>query len=184
MYYIIYQTKNKINDKIYIGAHACDRLDDDYLGSGRYIRRAINKYGKENFERTTLHILNTLEEMWNKEREIVTEDFCKRKDTYNWRVGGLGNPKGLKLTEEWKQKLANWGPKNGMYGRHHTDASRQKMSLSKRGSTPWNVGIKHSEISKQKMSISSIGKLHSEETKAKMRISRLGKSRGPYKKKI
>lgn len=90
MYYTIYQVKNLINSKIYIGKHQTEDLDDGYMGSGKHLKRAIKKYGIENFEKTVLFVYETEEEMNNKEKEIVTEDFCKRKDTYNICEGGKG----------------------------------------------------------------------------------------------
>ena len=60
------------------------------MGSGKYIKRAIAKYGIENFQKEILFILNSEEEMNNKESELVTEEFCLRNDTYNICVGGKG----------------------------------------------------------------------------------------------
>ena len=34
--------------------HSTNKIDDGYLGSGKRLRRSINKYGVENFERTIL----------------------------------------------------------------------------------------------------------------------------------
>lgn len=45
MHYIIYQITNKINGMIYIGKHKTQNVDDDYMGSGVRIRRAIQEYG-------------------------------------------------------------------------------------------------------------------------------------------
>lgn len=89
-YYIIYQTTNKINGKIYVGKHKTNNLDDGYLGSGKYLNNAIAKYGVENFERKILFFCESEDEMNAKEKEIVNEDFVARNDTYNLKVGGEG----------------------------------------------------------------------------------------------
>ncbi|PPD55267.1 MAG: hypothetical protein CTY12_01275 [Methylotenera sp.] len=90
MFYVVYKTTNLINGKIYIGAHQTNDLDDGYLGSGYLMRYAINKYGPESFQKEILHLLDCKSEMYNKERELVTEEFVKLKTNYNVRVGGKG----------------------------------------------------------------------------------------------
>lgn len=89
-YYLIYQITNNINGKIYIGKHETNNLDDDYFGSGTYLKRAQKKYGLENFTKTILYYLQNEEEMNLLEKMVVNEAFCKRKDTYNIKIGGNG----------------------------------------------------------------------------------------------
>ena len=90
MYYIIYKITNITDNKIYIGKHQTNNLDDGYMGSGKLLKRAINKHGLDKFQKEVLFIFNTEQEMNEKEKEIVTEEFVQRKDTYNICVGGKG----------------------------------------------------------------------------------------------
>lgn len=90
LFYLIYQTTNIINGKIYVGKHRTRNIDDGYLGSGKLLQRAITKYGVENFNRQILFVFDNEEEMNTKERELVTESFCKRSDVYNICEGGKG----------------------------------------------------------------------------------------------
>jgi hypothetical protein len=90
MKYTVYQITNKINGKIYIGKHQTKDLNDGYMGSGKMLKRAQQKYGIENFVKEILHVYDTEEEMNAKEAALVTEEFCLREDTYNICVGGQG----------------------------------------------------------------------------------------------
>ena len=109
MFYTIYQITNNVNGKIYIGMHQTKDLNDNYMGSGLKLRNAYKKYGVKNFKKEILFILDTREEMIQKEKELVTEEFCRRNDTYNICIGGHGGGirKGAVLSEETKQKISN-----------------------------------------------------------------------------
>ena len=56
MMYYIYEIKNNINNKTYIGQHKTNDLNDDYMGSGIILHQAYQKYGKKNFTKTILAI--------------------------------------------------------------------------------------------------------------------------------
>ena len=77
IYYVIYRITNLINNKIYIGAHQTNNIDDNYMGSGQSIRNAIKKYGIENFKKDILFVFDNKDEMYAKEKEIVTEDLSE-----------------------------------------------------------------------------------------------------------
>lgn len=89
MYYLIYKTTNKINQKYYYGAHSTKNLNDGYLGSGVALNKAIFKYGKENFIREVVEFCNNANEMYLKEEKIVSEHY-KKEECYNMNIGGKG----------------------------------------------------------------------------------------------
>jgi len=89
-YHVVYKTTNTINNKIYIGLHSTNKVDDNYLGSGWVLKDAIKKYGRDKFTKDVLYVYSTRKEARQTEALIVDEEFCLRKDTYNLAVGGMG----------------------------------------------------------------------------------------------
>lgn len=101
--YRIYKTTNKINGKCYIGAS--NGNNPRYLGSGTALKKAIKKYGVENFVLEILETFDTEDEMYAREAEIVNEDFVSSTLTYNCKLGGRGG-KGSARSEEHKRNIA------------------------------------------------------------------------------
>ena len=112
-YHIIYKTTNIVNNKIYIGLHSTNKLNDGYIGSGKILKKAIKKYGKDKFVREILYLFRTRDEARKMEASIVTTEFCNRKDTYNLIEGGSGV--GIQT-----------GSNNHMYGKIGIGAKRVK----------------------------------------------------------
>jgi hypothetical protein len=99
----LYKITNITNNKIYIGVHRTDNMEDGYMGSGTNIKRAISKYGIENFKKEIIAIYSTYKEALEHESSIVTEDFINSVDTYNIKVGGYGP---CIFSEEHKKKVS------------------------------------------------------------------------------
>lgn len=137
---------------IYIGCHITNNIDDRYFGSGIYLKRTIEKHGKEFFSKEILFQCQNEQEMFEKEKDIVNEAFVERLDTYNLTVGGKGsfyyyaNKNGLnkkaanriKIDEEYKK----WFSEKVSIG--------VKKYLKENGGSHW-TGKRHSEESKQKI---------------------------------
>ena len=117
-YKYVYQTKNLINGKTYIGFHCTDNLDDGYIGSGcrsqAYAKgavkhgakssflRSVLKYGYENFKKEILSFYESVEECLEEESFLVNEDWVKSNCNYNLKLGGLNT--GFNLFETTKEQ--------------------------------------------------------------------------------
>jgi len=88
--FIVYKITNLINDKIYIGVHITSNINDNYMGSGKNIKRAIKKYGLQNFKKDILNIFDNDKDMFNMESILVNDIFIKDNKTYNIVLGGNG----------------------------------------------------------------------------------------------
>lgn len=164
MFYTIYKVTNKINQKIYIGKHQTDNLNDGYYGSGKLIKSAIKKYGKENFSKEIMFIFETEVEMNNKEKELITEEFVSMKNTYNVGIGGEGGPhfKGKKHSSETKKLISSKS------GKKFSELEKQNMSIKRKG----KLGIPHTDEAKKKISNARSGRKHSPETIEKIKVAR------------
>ena len=119
--YIVYKTTNIVNNMIYIGVHKTDNLDDGYIGSGKFFKLAIKKYGKMSFKREILFTYNNIEDAYNKEKELVNEEFVKSNDTYNLVCGGS-------TSISFKRKTILRGEQHPMWGKSPTLESNIRRS--------------------------------------------------------
>lgn len=86
MYFTVYKITNLKNSKFYIGCHKTNNIDDDYVGSGRLIKLAIQKYGIKNFKKEILFVFKNENDMFSKEKNLIKE----LKPEYNLHKGGNG----------------------------------------------------------------------------------------------
>ena len=168
MYYLIYKITNKLDNKIYIGKHKTETKDDDYFGSGLLLGRAVEKHGKENFVKELLFECNSLDEMNQREIDIVDEEFIARPDTYNIMLGGQGGFDYINKNKLWKTDawLKTTSP-NGVLGqaayrkRLKEDPEFREECLQKRRN---NENLKKF----YNLGNSFVGKHHTEETKVRI----------------
>lgn len=163
----MYKTTNVMNGKYYIGVSSRDDERETYLGSGKFLKLAIQKYGRDNFEKEILEEFDSPKEAFTREAEIVNEEFVKDPETYNCVIGGGGT-----------------GPKelNGAYGKrwNHSDQSKQLMSERTSGENNSQFGKTYSDEEKKRISDNmkeyysknphhSIGTVPSAETRNKLK---------------
>jgi hypothetical protein len=95
-------TKNLINGKSYVGQQSIN--DEMYLGSGKILKRAIVKYGIENFKKEIIEECSTREEL-NK-REVYW--IKKLNPEYNLHEGGYGGYNEFAVRANKKRKGKTW----------------------------------------------------------------------------
>lgn len=167
-YYFIYEIKNILNNKSYIGWHATDNIDDNYFGSGKYLKRAINKYGINNFEKIIIEQC--------KENNILQKEiyWIKEKKTlspfgYNLTLGGEGSL-GRLCSEETKIKI-----KKSLTGKKASIETCLKLSNMHKGKKVSNYKSHPlSEVTKQKLRIIKSGKPLSEHHKKQISLATKG----------
>jgi hypothetical protein len=173
MFYTIYKITHNTSKTIYIGMHKTDNLNDGYMGSGIHLKRAVEKYGLDQFSKEILYTFNNEEEMISKEIELVTEEFCKQNNNYNICPGGKGgwgyvNSVDIEnriLKNQKAMRNANismWkSDKRRKQGSDHFKKLRSEGKLHK-GDTFGMKGKSHSQESREKMSLSQSGSKNSQ----------------------
>jgi group I intron endonuclease len=136
----IYLVTNLINGKKYLGKDVRNRKH--YLGSGTVLRKAIKKYGRENFKKEIIEEHNDENKL--KEREeywLLFYDAANNINFYNRINKSNGAPKGRKITQKTRNKISkslSGKPKSEEHiqklkNREFTEDTKQKMSLIKKG---------------------------------------------------
>jgi group I intron endonuclease len=160
MYGFIYLTTNLINQKKYIG-YCSHKENGIYLGSGKLLKRAIKKYGRNNFKREILEECSSFEEMSKAEKFWVEKfDAVNDPNFYNLVPGGLGgNSEVLKIywnkfSPEERKKLRNWdhsSKESKLRGRTLTEEHKNKISDTEKGKeVSLETRIKNSKATKGK----------------------------------
>ncbi|WP_221090097.1 NUMOD3 domain-containing DNA-binding protein [Deinococcus aquaedulcis] len=154
----IYEIRNTVNGKYYVGRAECFRTRFNRhryeLRHGRhhclYLQRAWTKYGEEAFDFVevaecdleaaiqleTERLQSGDERLYNVSRFSSGGDLLSQhpeREQIIARRNGGARRRMASLTLQERVRLYSWaGEQNGMYGRRHTEAARQQMSETTR----------------------------------------------------
>lgn len=148
--------------KYYIGQHTTTNLNDNYKGSGKILCDYYKKYPND-YIKTIICFCNSKEELNQREKECIAP-YLGSKDCLNIKEGGYN----CEFTEESKNKMSKSlkGKTPWNKGLKMTEEYCQKNKESHLGQLPWNTGLNKSGFS---------GKNHSEEFKINMSLRLKGK---------
>jgi hypothetical protein len=109
LYHFTYITICSVNSKFYIGKHTTTDFNDNYLGSGNRLLKALKKYGKQSFTRHIVQFYPTEKDAFIGEASLLTEEVIKVfKDeldmTYNLQSGGAGGT--IYISNETRMKMS------------------------------------------------------------------------------
>lgn len=159
-----------------------------------YFTNAIQKYGWDNFEHRIIAENLSKEEACKLEMELIAKYKSNQHDYgYNCSSGGECSGMGVKhiVSDETRKRMseAHIGLQSGenhpMYGRHHTEEAKQKISEKNKGKTftaeqrekisKANKGRKMSPEFCEKISKANKGRKLSEEHKQKISLANKGR---------
>ena len=139
MAYTIYLRTNLVNGKQYVGQtkdwEARHRqwkcLKTNY--ANKFLDEDREKYGLKNWKSEVLATVETREEAWELEKRFINDFNTKYPNGYNMSDGGK-TAKGCIITEDGiKTRSENTGKKNPMFGKHHSEETKKKMSETRKG---------------------------------------------------
>ena len=172
-YGFIYITTNMCNGKRYLGRKKFSEDWEYYLGSGAIFKKAIDKYGRDNFKREIIDIAFSENELNQKEYEYsVFLNVVDSDDWYNLVYGG-GATSGYHMSDETKLKISKsrkgklLGEENPRYGKPIPEDIKDKIRQANKKKTGENnhmYGKHHTEETKEKMSNALKGKYAGEKS--------------------
>lgn len=181
----IYCITNLLDGKTYFGQRTLPNVkyrtpeNDPYFGSGVYISRAIEKYGKENFKRDIILRGDFSKEEINRfEKCIIRVQHFLGKAEYNLADGGDGGDTSRFInykSEEYKNNVK----KGTIEGRIKHYGSLENYRMHQKQTAQQNLAKDPNYYTSKGMT----GKHFSDETKQKMRESHLGEKNTQYGKK-
>lgn len=137
---IIYKATNTVNNKIYVGCatrnlkrRISGHHQSAFTKNSKFVfHKALRKYGKEGFVWEIIHTCSSIEEMYDLETKLITETYSYN---YNTTFGHDNTTLGLRMTDEQKEAQSKrvTGNGNPMYGKNHSDETKQKISEINKG---------------------------------------------------
>lgn len=147
---IVYCTTNKVNGKKYIGSHY-GKSNDNYLGSGRWLKHALKKYGKENFTRQTLwegdkEYMREMEEYWCEYFDVANNNLFYNLSNTGHGCAGHLDYVARNASIDWEAKVANHDYKTMFENMDFSNRKNNPKFSAKQMNTPEAIAKLHKVV--------------------------------------
>lgn len=88
-YHYFYRIINKNTHEYYFGIHSTNNLNDNYMGSGTFLKKEYKKWGKDSFIKEILKFFDNREDLIKYEQLIVNENILQDPLCLNIIRGGI-----------------------------------------------------------------------------------------------
>lgn len=161
-----YKIINIKTHEFYVGVRSCNcKIEEDkYMGSSSVWTKLYIKEHKKVLVKKIINVFPTRKEANKGEVELL-KYYEKDPLCINRYFGYTPDMTGTKQTPEWVEKRKMFGEKNGMFGKHHSEKTKKKISEALKGKEV-------SEETKKKIGNFHRGKKYGKETRDKISRAR------------
>ncbi len=194
-YHYLYKITHIESERIYLGIHSTNDMNDRYFANGIYeskvknnawsrlnhgdgkhthMRSALIKYGRSAFKKEIIKTFKNRKAALKEEKKLVTREFINRDDNFNHRTGGEGN---LEFSKEVRKKISKNNPMQREDVRKKVaEAQKKSWTKERRKEMSKNNPMKNPEIAEKLSGENSVwfGRKHTDETKKKISNANTG----------
>lgn len=166
MKHYLYKITNKETNQFYIGVRSHKFPEKDkYMGSSSVWTKQWIKDNKEILIKEILNDSFENRELANTEEVNLLQKYESDELCINCLYARIPSHLGVKQSEEWIRKRIKSGKEANMYGKHHTEETKQKISEKLKGRIV-------SKEAREKIGKTHKGKIVSKETRNKLSKTR------------
>ena len=133
-YNYTYKITNTITKEFYVGVRSCDcEIEEDkYMGSSSIWTKVYIKEHKKELKKEIIETFETRKLANYAEVELLksvkNDPLC-----INQYFDFTPDLTGIKQTPEWIKKRIKYGKEHGMFGKHHTEETKKRISEKLKG---------------------------------------------------
>ena len=165
-YNYTYKITNIRTGEFYVGVRSCDCeiTEDKYMGSSSIWNKLYIREHKDDLKKEIVEIFET-RKLANIGEVILLKKVQDDPLCINCYFDFTPDMTGAKQSPEWIEKRKMFGEHNGMFGKHHSEETKEKISKAMKNRV---LSKEH----KEKIGTAHKGKIVSQETRKKLSKSR------------